>query len=322
MLVVSDVRLRPDTQGSHEFDHEFAAGEITVVLGANQSGKTDLCRLIMGLNTRARGRVWIDGHEVSGDGPRQRPVSLVYQAFVNYPNFTVAQNIASPLVARGLAQAEMHATVDNFATKLGIADFLSRYPHELSGGQQQRLAIARALAKGARVLLLDEPLVNLDFKLREALEMELRDLLADSGTIVVYTSSDPGDAFALGDRVLLLADGDKVQTGAPIEVYRSPDNEKAMELMADPCINHLQLAGAPSALRPEHVALAAGAASRHGGDLKFDMQVTACETNGNETFVHGIVEGHAWVIRCDGMWTLHSGERAELVAHSADVVRF
>jgi glycerol transport system ATP-binding protein len=322
MLAVSDVRLRPDTQGSRGFDHEFAAGDITVVLGANQSGKTDLCRLIMGLNTRASGRVWIDGQEVSGDGPRQRPVSLVYQAFVNYPNLTVAQNIASPLVARRLAQGEVRAAVDTFATRLGIADLLSRYPHELSGGQQQRLAIARALAKGARVLLLDEPLVNLDFKLREALETELRDLLGDGGTIVVYTSSDPGDAFAMGDHVLLLADGDKLQAGVPIEVYRSPENETAMELMADPCINRLQLAGAPAALRPEHVALAEAAAPRQDGDLNFDMQVTACETNGNETFVHGVVEGHAWVIRCDGMWTLHSGERAELVARSVDVVRF
>jgi len=318
---VSDVRLRPDANCSAGFDHEFPAGKITVVCGANQSGKTDLCRLITGLNTRASGRVWIDEHEVTALGPRRRPVSLVYQAFVNYPNLTVAQNIASPLVARRVPRRDARLMVESFAARLGIADYLPRYPHELSGGQQQRLAIARALAKNARVLLLDEPLVNLDFKLREALEVELRDLLGATGTIVVYTSSDPTDAFTMGDEVLLLDDGRKLQAGRPIEVYRAPHSEQAMELLADPCINRLTRAGVSGALRPEHVMLASGAAAA-AGDLNFDMCVTACETNGNETFVHGVVDAHPWVVRCDGMQTLQIGQQLGLRAHSADVVNF
>ena len=168
MLELADVRLTGSR--SEGFDHTFAAGEIAVVLGANQAGKTDLCRLIAGLHTRARGEIRLDRMDLGGLKPQRRPVSMVYQAFVNYPNLTVAENIASPMRARRMTATARRGRVNELAAMLQISELLQRLPHELSGGQQQRLAIARALAKEARVLLLDEPLVNLDFKLREALE--------------------------------------------------------------------------------------------------------------------------------------------------------
>ena len=316
MLALGDVRLAADS--GPPFSHSFAAGQITVVLGANRSGKTNLCRLIAGLHTEATGSVHLDDIDIGTFGPRQRSVGLVYQAFVNYPNLTVRDNIASPMRARKLPADERQRKVVELADMLRIPELLDRLPHELSGGQQQRLAIARALAKDARVLLLDEPLVNLDFKLREALEHELRSLLRSTGTVVVYTSSDPRDAFALADELLLLAEGRKLQAGSPTDVYRRPADFAAMELLAEPCINRFDSGSQPCALRPEHVAVGTAATT----ELAFEMQVTAFETNGDESFIHGLVRDQDWVVRCPGMYAAEPGHTLDLRARAADVVSF
>ena len=318
MLEIANVRLSADGTGG--FDHTFAAGEIAVVLGANQAGKTDLCRLIAGLNTQAEAEIRLDGEDLQGIKPQNRPVSMVYQAFVNYPNLTVHENIASPMRARRMATAERRGRVNELADMLQISDLLERFPHELSGGQQQRLAIARALAKNARVLLLDEPLVNLDFKLREKLEYELRDLLKATNTVVIYTSSDPRDAFALGDQLLLLANGRKIQAGPPIDVYRQPLSLAAMELLADPCVNRFTRAGETCALRPEHVSV--NRIEDTATAIGFDMNVTAFETSGDESFIHGRVAEHDWVVRCYGMPEVRVGSQLNLHARVDDVVSF
>lgn len=318
MLELSNVHLSHD--GVEPFAHAFCAGEITVVLGANQAGKSDLCRLIAGLHTQARGTLHLDGAPLGDLDPRQRPVSLVYQAFVNYPNLTVAENVGSPLLAQRVPSSARHRRVVEIASLLRIADLLQRFPHELSGGQQQRVAIARALAKDARVLLLDEPLVNLDFKLREALETELRDVLKATGTVVIWTSSDPRDAFALGDQLLLLTGGRKLQSGTPMEVYREPNGFAAMELLAEPAINRFDRQGKRCALRPEHLRIENG--NKVSDQLEFTMTVTACETNGDESFIHGQVENNRWVVRCRGMQHAHIGSSLSLVAHADDVRSF
>lgn len=318
MLELADVRLN---DRCHEgFSHSFAAGEIAVVLGANLAGKTDLCRLIAGLHTCASGRIRLDHVDIDDLKPQQRPVSMVYQAFVNYPNLTVRENIASPLRARRMPAAERLGRVNELAAMLQISELLERLPDALSGGQQQRLAIARALAKDASVLLLDEPLVNLDFKLREALEYELRDLLRAANTVVIYTSSDPRDAFALGDQVLLLEGGRKIQAGKPLDVYRQPKTFAAMELLAEPSVNRFVRQGKACALRPEHVNL--GEAADTAANIGFDMQVTAYETNGDESFIHGRVDDDDWVIRCRGMREVQVGGMLALHARPADIVSF
>ncbi|MFT7288335.1 MAG: glycerol transport system ATP-binding protein [Halieaceae bacterium] len=323
MLSVENARLIPTqlTAPGSAFSHTFNAGEIAVVLGANQSGKTDLCRLVAGLNTRATGQVSLAGNDLARVSPRLRPVSMVYQAFVNYPNLSVFENIASPLRAQKKPAHSVAATVADLAEKLRIQELLPRLPHELSGGQQQRVAIARALAKQAQVLLLDEPLVNLDFKLREALEVELRDLLRATNTVVIYTSSDPRDAFALGDQLLLLAQGKKIQAGPPLEIYQNPNSITAMELLADPGVNRFHRGSELCALRPEHIELSDDS-TPVTGTIRFEMQVTAYETNGDESFVHGQVEGREWVMRSRGMLPLNPGQQIHLGAAEQDVVRF
>jgi len=317
MLNVDHVCLTSNED--YAFSHCFVAGEICVVLGANQSGKTNLCRLIAGLNTRASGKVSLNGNSLEELSPRTRPVSMVYQAFVNYPNLTVFDNIASPLRAQKTDTKIVSEKVAEFAEKLRIQELLHRLPSELSGGQQQRVAIARALAQEAQVLLLDEPLVNLDFKLREALEVELRELLRASNTIVIYTSSDPRDAFTLGDQLLLLEKGQKIQSGLSLEVYESPCSLAAMALLADPDINRFYRDGTLCALRPEHLELSASA---HEPSVSFSMQVTAYETNGDESFVHGEVEGIDWVVRSRGMLPVEPGQSLQIHAAIRDVVTF
>ena len=330
MLNVNNVRLSDSvTQG---FDHGFAAGEMTVVLGGNQSGKTNLCRLLAGLPTQAAGEVWHGEQAWTALSPQKRSVAVVFQAFVNYPNWTVAQNIASPLLAQRVDEQERKRTVASLARTLGIDGLLERLPSELSGGQQQRLAIARALAQRADVLVLDEPLVNLDYKLREALVLELKTLLAETGATVIYTSTDPRDAFALGDQVMLLHEQCRVQAGTPLALYREPISLAAAHLMSDPGVNLLPGANRDSdkgclAIRPEHVLLP-GEADQTFADAKvFDMQVDSVERSGDETFVHGRVisndnttnEQH-WVVRRPGMHSVSVGEMLALRLRGEDIL--
>ncbi len=171
----------------------LAAGAVTVLLGATQAGKTSLMRVMAGLDVATTGRVVVDGVDVTRMSVRQRNVAMVYQQFVNYPSMTVAQNIASPMRLRG--DRDVDRQVRDIAARLHIDMFLDRLPAELSGGQQQRVALARALAKQAPLMLFDEPLVNLDYKLREELREELTQLFATGDSTVVYATTEPGEAL-------------------------------------------------------------------------------------------------------------------------------
>jgi len=264
----------------------------------------------------------LDGEEIGQLPPGKRPVALVYQSFVNYPNLTVAENIASPLRASGAPRAQRRARVDELARQLGIFELLERYPEQLSGGQQQRVAIARALAKRARVLVLDEPLVNLDFKLREAFEGELRGLLRAEDLVVVYTTSDPRDAFNLADEVLLLDQHALLQAGAPVEVYRHPSCLAAADLMSDPGINCWHRDDVLHGVRPEQLSVVAAGPD----DLAFQAELLSLETNGSQTFLHCRVDVQHWVARVDGLLLGEGaprvGETVELFATADAVLRF
>ena len=177
-------------------------GAVTVLLGATQAGKTSLMRIMAGLDVPTHGQVKVDGVDVTGQPVRERNVAMVYQQFINYPSMTVFDNIASPLKLRGDKNIAQRVTA--LAEKLHIEMFLDRYPAELSGGQQQRVALARALAKGAPLMLLDEPLVNLDYKLREELRDELTALFAAGDSTVIYATTEPGEALLLGGYTAVL----------------------------------------------------------------------------------------------------------------------
>jgi glycerol transport system ATP-binding protein len=215
-------------------------GTVNVVLGHTGAGKTSLLRVIAGLDRPSEGTLRLDGVDITRRTARERSVALVYQQFINYPSLTVRENIASPLRLRGVRDHEPR--VRELARVLRIEELLDRLPGELSGGQQQRVAIARALAKGAEIVLLDEPLVNLDYKLREGLRDELRALLGavqahGKPATVVYATTDPAEALALGGNTLVMHEGRVLQHAPTLDVYHRPASVTAARVFSDPPMN-------------------------------------------------------------------------------------
>ena len=211
---------------------------VTVLLGATQAGKTTLMRLMAGLDVPSKGRVKADGVDVTGLPVRERNVAMVYQQFINYPSMTVADNIASPLKLR--RESGIDARVNELAAKLHIEPFLKRLPAELSGGQQQRVALARALAKNAPLMLLDEPLVNLDYKLREELRDELSQLFAAGNSTVVYATTEPTEALLLGGYTAVMDAGELLQYGPTAEVFHRPKSIRVARAFSDPPMNLIE----------------------------------------------------------------------------------
>jgi glycerol transport system ATP-binding protein len=212
-------------------------GHFNVLLGATGSGKTSLIKMMAGLDPIASGKVLMDGQDVTRLSTQKRKISLVHQFFVNYPHMTVFDNIASPLRVAGMAQSEIEGRVEEAAELLQLRPMLHRRPHELSGGQQQRTALARAIAKDSRAVFLDEPLANLDYKLREELREQLPELFAGRGAVVVYATSEPEEALLLGGHTALMEDGRVTQFGPTADIYRNPENLAAARVFSNPPIN-------------------------------------------------------------------------------------
>jgi len=234
----------------YPLDLHLKPGSLTVLLGATRAGKTSLLRLLAGLDIPSRGKIWVDGQDVTGMPVRSRDVAMVYQQFINYPSLTVAQNIASPLKLSGRLDASaISQRVRDVAQRLQIESFLDRYPAELSGGQQQRVALARALAKSASLMLLDEPLVNLDYKLREELREEFSTLFASGGSTVVYATTEPAEALLLGGYTAVLDAGELLQYGPTADVFHRPKSIRVARAFSDPPINLLPALAVPEGVR-------------------------------------------------------------------------
>src|SRR6201982_761121 len=212
-------------------------GTLSVLLGPTLSGKTSIMRLLAGLDKPASGRVLVNGKDVTGVDVRQRSVSMVYQQFINYPSLTVYENIASPLRVQGKPREEIEKRVAEAAKLLRLEPYLKRTPLQLSGGQQQRTAIARALVKGADLVLLDEPLANLDYKLREELRAELPRIFEPWGAIFVSATTEPSEALLLGGNTVCMWEGQALQAGETGRVYRHPDTLRVAQVFSDPPLN-------------------------------------------------------------------------------------
>jgi glycerol transport system ATP-binding protein len=213
------------------------AGHFNVLLGETGAGKTSLIKLMAGLDPIATGSIHIDGVDVTRLSTQKRQISLVHQFFVNYPHMTVYENIASPLKVAGMAKSEIQGRVEDAADILQLRPMLKRYPQELSGGQQQRTALARAIAKESKAVFLDEPLANLDYKLREELRDQLPELFAGRGAVVVYATSEPEEALLLSGYTALMNDGRVAEFGPTAQIYRHPGNLTAASVFSDPPIN-------------------------------------------------------------------------------------
>ena len=307
------------------------SGAVTVLLGATQSGKTSLMRLMAGLDTPTGGKVLVDGKDVTGMSVRDRNIAMVYQQFINYPSLTVAANIASPLKLRG--EKDIDAKVRALADKLHIGMFLDRLPAELSGGQQQRVALARALAKNAPLMLLDEPLVNLDYKLREGLRDELAQLFAVGDSTVIYATTEPAEALLLGGYTAVMEEGEVLQYGPTAEVFHAPASLRVARAFSDPPLNLLAGSVADGRVRctggveialPAGRPLAAGTALSVGvrasalrtagkpGDIALPGRVELAEMSGSDTFVHVSTAAGELVAQLTGVHRFALGESVTL----------
>ncbi len=309
-------------------DLTLEKGTMNVLLGPTSSGKTSLMRLMAGLDVPTTGRILWKGTDVTGMRVQDRRVAMVYQQFINYPAMTVYDNIASPMRLMGIDKAAVDRAVRATAEMLKLTPMLGRKPLELSGGQQQRCALARALVKGAELVLLDEPLANLDYKLREELRVEIPKIFEASGAIFVYATTEPEEALLLGGNTATLWEGRVTQFGPTPVVYRQPADATTARVFSDPPMNFLPcIKAADQLVFGETTAPATGplAALANGtylagfranhlslhpesaASVAFQTRVVITEITGSETFLHLDHAGNRWVGLVHGVQRLDPG---------------
>jgi len=291
------------TQILRGIDLTLADGEMLVIVGASGCGKSTLLRLVAGLEVATAGRILIDGRDVTALDPAARDIAMVFQNYALYPHMTVFDNMAYGLRIRGLGRAAIAAQVQEVAGLLGISALLERRPRQLSGGHRQRVAMGRAIVRQPKLFLFDEPLSNLDAKLRVQMRAEIRRLQRRLGVTSLYVTHDQVEAMTLGDRLLILHEGRPVQLATPMEVWQRPADMYVAGFIGAPAMNFLagavladghvvqlecggsvalpgRYAAGPIMLgvRPEHVSVAAEGVA---------LQVELVEPLGSETLVHG-----------------------------------
>lgn len=317
----------------HATDLVLEEGSFNVLLGTTLSGKTTLLQLMAGLDRPSAGEIWFRSQNVTGMAVQKRNVSMVYQQFINYPHLSVYENIASPLKVARMDRAEIERRVGAVAELLRLKPMLQRRPAELSGGQQQRTAIARALVKDSDLVLLDEPLANLDYKLREELRDELPRLFAGRRCIVVYATTEPTEALLFGGNTATLHEGRVTQFGPTGAIYRQPRDLISAQVFSDPPLNVAQvvkqgarislangigfaLEGAVAALpdgpytwaiRAHHIS-----PEGHAGRAALAGKVLLAELTGSDSVIHFHLDGATWISQSHGVHPFDVGAEARL----------
>jgi sn-glycerol 3-phosphate transport system ATP-binding protein len=283
------------TEVIHGLDVHIADGEFIVIVGPSGCGKSTLLRMVAGLETVTSGEVLIDGERVNDKEPMERDIAMVFQNYALYPHMTVFENMAYGLKIARRPKAEIAERVAQVAGMLELEPFLGRRPRELSGGQRQRVAMGRAIVRKPAVFLFDEPLSNLDARLRVQMRLEIKQLQRALGVTALYVTHDQVEAMTLADRMIVMNAGRADQTGAPLDVYADPQTEFVAGFIGSPPTNFLRadvlIAGAPEgarlAVRPEHVRVVPSDAGRVRG------RVLYAEALGAETLVHLKLAGGA-----------------------------
>jgi glycerol transport system ATP-binding protein len=328
----------------YETSIKLANTGFNILLGATLAGKTTLVQVMAGLDRPTAGEVWFGGRDVTAVPVRKRNVSMVYQQFINYPNLTVYENIASPLRVARMKRSAIDERVHRVAELLHLKPLLRRRPGELSGGQQQRTALARALVKDADLVLLDEPLANLDFKLREELRDELPKLFAGRQCTVVFATTDPMDALLLGGHTAALHEGRITQFGPTAEVYRRPADLRTAMVLSNPPINT-----APVVKDGDRVVLGDGVAwavkagtqqlpngrymlgvrshcispvPNGGASVTIQGKVQITEISGAESVIHFAHGGLSWVSQSHGVHSMQVGETATFYMDAGQCMYF
>jgi multiple sugar transport system ATP-binding protein len=271
-------------------DLESREGEFLVLLGPSGSGKTTLLRMIAGLEEPTSGDILIGGQVVNDLTPRERRIAMVFQSYALYPHLTVYNNIVFPLKAQGVEKDRRRQQAEWAASLLGITHLFGRKPRELSGGERQRVALARAIVREPSVFLLDEPLSNLDAKLRASAREELEQFQKRIGTTTIYVTHDQVEAMAMGDRVVVMSDGSVRQIGTPAAVYDEPADTFVATFLGSPPMNILPADDVLVGFRPEHF-LPAGVAERVGPHVSYQFHISHSEYLGAERILYGTIVG-------------------------------
>ncbi len=324
--------------GANTYIHDTSLvlenGSFNVLLGTTLAGKTTLMQLIAGIQKPTTGEIWFKGRNITRLPVQKRNVSMVYQQFINYPNFNVYDNIASPLRVAGMDAAEIERRVGSAAELLRLTPMLKRKPSELSGGQQQRTAIARAVVKDSDIILLDEPLANLDYKLREELRDELPKLFQGRDAIVIYATTEPIEALLFGGNTATLHEGRVIQFGPTSAIYRKPSDLLSAQVFSDPPINTAKIskrgkeivifdrvkwpAGRVEKLLPDgdytigirpHNIGTAGHGKAVGA---IEGRVLVTELSGSESVIHCDIAGKTWISQSHGIHPFDVGSNAKL----------
>jgi sn-glycerol 3-phosphate transport system ATP-binding protein len=307
------------TQVLRQIDLSLRDGEMLVIVGASGCGKSTLLRLVAGLEQPSEGRVVLGGRDVTNLDPSERDIAMVFQNYALYPHMSVFDNMAYGLRIRGLPRGDITRKVEDAATLLGLDTLLARKPRQLSGGQRQRVAMGRAIVRDPKLFLFDEPLSNLDAKLRVQMRAEVRKLQRRLGVTSLYVTHDQVEAMTLGDRLLILHEGRPAQLATPMEVFDRPADMYVAGFVGSPTMNFLpgrlvldglavQLDAGPLVplahplagdqvtlgIRPEHLTL--------GGD-GLTLTIDLIEPLGSETLVHGRIDGVTVVVKVPGMVT-------------------
>jgi len=329
-LILENVvkRAGPDTH-IYETSVEFKADGFNILLGTTLSGKTSLIQMMAGLERPTSGKIWFGGKDVTKVAVQKRNVSMVHQQFINYPNYSVFDNIASPLKIAKMSKSAINERVGKIADLLKLTAMLGRNPSELSGGQQQRTALARALVKDADLVLLDEPLANLDYKLREELRDELPKMLADRGCMVIYATSEPAESLMLSGYTAALDKGRVTEYGPSAEIYRNPVNLKTAQVCSDPPINTVTVEKLNDRIKINSeifwtatndqiklpngkytVAVRAHHVKPSGNEqllVKISGKILVTELSGSESVAHFNFDGATWISQSHGVHNFDVG---------------
>jgi sn-glycerol 3-phosphate transport system ATP-binding protein len=305
-------------------DLEIPDGELMVLVGPSGCGKSTALRMIAGLEQPSSGRITIGERDMAGLSPGARDVAMVFQSYALYPHMSVRDNLAFPLRRRRMGRDEIGRRVAEMAEMLELGELLKRKPAQLSGGQRQRVAMGRALIREPVAFLLDEPLSNLDAKLRTELRAELKRLHRRLGTTMVYVTHDQIEAMTLGDRIAVMNRGRLQQVGSPDEIYRRPCNLFVGRFVGSPAMNLLpgpvvgRGADVIAGVRPE----AMHRAGEVAGGIPLELVTDVVEPLGSDVYVHGSAGGEAVVARLPGNVQVSPGDRLALAIDPADLHLF
>jgi glycerol transport system ATP-binding protein len=339
-LVLQNIDIREN--GVAHLDNinlTFRRGKLYTVLGRTLAGKTTLLRAIAGLQQPQKGTLTLHGSDYLQLPVWKRRVAMVYQQFINYPHLNVLANVAFPLLRAGVSRSEAHQRAREVLGRVGLADFERRRPGALSGGQQQRVALARALVKRAEILLLDEPLVNLDYKLREQLREEFQNIFeGQDDAIVVYTTTDPAEAIQLGHEMIVMAEGGVIQQGPPLTVFNAPATIQCAEVINDPPMNifngtvergKIQLQGGVRLALPAHMAHLPPGSYRFGlraADLHLGQMIASrvelSEISGSLTILHLKGEVGSFILYEEGVYQHAIGDTVQVDLNSDRLYSF